>query len=422
MGVIVDTFKKRKEYDDANFNFIPPNLPSYYTGYYIDTWSVSPFYGKVDTKGVPVIPRESAIRFCTYGTDKQQVSALQPVLEFFFPMREEYKKFYALGSFNANSLYYKNDIPPIRGHINSNIDYPEKIKNLYENFVDYLLEFKKFNKIKNYDDFLNELLIYIKYKNTYITRAGYVESTDYSTLHTGLAIDIFDGNGSDDNLRLDFFKDLNHDAFLELCVMSNLKIDRQIPWRLIVDIRTKARKQTNPDKLDLNFVSVIKEFIPQFDNDLQLFFDTFYYKVVPYDNLSFGYFGEFVAILQSFYISFQTNYQIYKKYLVKDCGKADVTSVKREQLNENLFDYDREKYVNLYLKFRSAELSKVVKEETLKGYTDLSISVYKSQSKNTLSELQSAIIKSIKLFTENVGTLAYRNPSLYELDEKEKMP
>ena len=422
MGEISEKFKKRKEFDEANPNFAYPDLPSLYTKYYIDTWNVSPLYGKVDTKGIPVIPRYNLTRYCSYGTDKTQVSALQPVLEFFFPLRSEYQKHYSLGSINKGSKYFKDDLPPVRGLIDSNIEYFDIIKRIFFNFTDYLNDYNKLSFIQTYDDFLNELLIYVKNKNTYLTRAGYVESYDFSMLHTGLAIDIYDGDGSDDNERLDFFNDVNQFAFLETCISANMKIDREIPWRVIADIRTKENKSIKTEKLNLDFASTIKQFIPAFTDNLQLFFDTFYYKVVPYDSNSFYYFTEFVSVLQSFYISFIEANPTYKKYFVNECGKANVVVVQRKQIDENILTYDREKYVNLYLKFRSAELSKVVPEEELLGYLQLSMNIYKNQKKDILENLQNAIILSIKTFSDNIGTLAYRNPSLYELDAESKMP
>lgn len=422
MGEIAEKFKKRKEYDGLNPNFSFPNLPSLYTNYYIDTWSISPFYGKVDTKGIPVIPRYDLTRYCTYGTDSDQISVLQPVTDFFFPLRTEYRKYYAFGAINKGSRFFKNDLVPVKGYRNPDLEYFEIIKRFFFNFTDYLQEFKKLNEIKTYEDFLNELIIYVKNKNLYITRAGYVESYDYSLLHTGLALDIFDGDGSNDDERTDFFSDINQFAFLEMCISANMKIDRQIPWRIILDIRTKKNNAEDTGKLNLDFVSIIKDYIPDFKDDIQSFFDTFYYKAVPVDRESFNYFTEFVIILQMFYESFIQANPVYKIYLVKDCGKAQVLSNRRKENTENLIAYDREKYLNLYLKFRSAELNKVVSEEQLNGYTQLCMSLYKIQKKDTLQEIEDAVALSIKTFSESIGTLAYRNPSLYELDEKEKMP
>jgi len=193
---IKEKFNKRKEYDSLNNNFSFPELPSLYTNYYLDSWYVSPFYGKVDTLGIPVIPNLSSILYCTFTTDKKPIQALEPFKNFFFPFREQYEEKYAIGSFTKSSKFFKKTIPPVKGFINNNTEYEEKIKNIYSLFVQYLISNNLFNKIKNYDEFSNELLVYIKSSGTYFTRAGYVESYDYSSLHTGLSVDIYDSTSS----------------------------------------------------------------------------------------------------------------------------------------------------------------------------------------------------------------------------------
>jgi hypothetical protein len=240
-----------------------------------------------------------------------------------------------------------------------------------------------------------------------------VESYDFSLLHTGLAIDIYGQDSNDDKVRKEYYDDVNGDSFLELCIRNNIKIDREIPWRIIADIRTKSSSE-------LSFESVIKEYIPNFKGDLQLFFDNFYDRVIPYDENSYAYFEEFVVTLQTFYRRFIAAIPTYNLYLINQCGKANVITKPRQILNEDSITYDRAKYLNLYLQFRNAELSKVVPEEKLNHYTQNANQIFKSKTKGMQDKL--VIIETIKYHTNNIGTLAYRYPSLYELDEKLNMP
>lgn len=426
MATIKEIFEKRKDYDESNPDFQLPDLPSLYTKYYIDTWNVIPFYGKVDTFGIPVIPRDNLVRYCTYGTDKKQYQSLQPTAQFFFSLRQEYEKYFQFGNINKNSPFLKKDLTPFAGFTNPSVDYFDRLQIVYNNFINNLLVNNKLNSVKNYNDFINELLIYIKTNNLYLTRAGYVESYDYSLLNTGLAIDLYDGVSTNDDDRIKFYNDVNQEALLELCVRNNFKVDREIPWRIFLDIRTKT-DITNKQKTILSFSNKIPEvspkiedFIPEFKEDLQLFFDVYYIKTIPCDQDSLPYFEEFVSILQSFYKSFSTSYPFYRSYDVNDCGKANVLKINREIIIQNELQYDRAEYVKLYLNFRSAELSKVVPEEKLKYYAQTAEDVYINEDKS--SGFSKAIISSIKNFTYNIGTLAYRNPSLYELEQKQKMP
>ena len=48
------------------------------------------------------------------------------------------------------------------------------------------------------------------------------------------------------------------------------------------------------------------------------------------------------------------------------------------------------------------------------------MNIYKQ--KQETGEFKQGILSAVKYYTDNIGTLAYRNPSLYELDEQSKMP
>lgn len=411
MAEIKDKFLKRKEYLDLNNNFEYPKLPSLYTNYYLDSWEVSPFYGKVDTLGIPVMPNLNQIKYCSYAKDKDKVQIIEPFSNFYISFREQYLEYYAIGAINKGSSYFSSDIPPLKGYINGHIEYEQKIKELYSNYIQYLVTNNKLNNIKNYDNFIFELLSYIKSNNLYLTRAGYVESYDYSLLHTGLAVEILKESSSNDEERINFFNDINHDAYLELCIRNNLKIDRQVPWRVYADIRTKS---TLGDKT-LNFKTEIKNYIPEFEEDIQLFFDTFYTRVVPYDKVSYPYFTEFINILKSFYVSFTRAYPNYVTYNINECNKADV----QKTLRSKEFPMDMETYLKLYLQVRNIELYRVVDPMMLELYYNNAIGIFMTKE---LKYDPQSVIDSVKYYTDNIGTLAYRNPSLYELDAQPKMP
>ena len=66
------------------------------------------------------------------------------------------------------------------------------------------------------------------------------------------------------------------------------------------------------------------------------------------------------------------------------------------------------------------ELDKVVPRNILENQSEIALGLYKETNKQ--EDSKTAVITAIKYYTDNIGTLAYRNPSLYELDEKSKMP
>lgn len=441
MGALKDKFIARKNYDELGpswkgfkpnsetvptFSYSDPKLPSLYTEYFIDSWNVLPLYGKVDTLGIPIMPRMGLVTFCSYSKDPTKVSLVQPAVSFYNSFREQYKDYYALNAINRNSTFFKKDLFPVKGHIDGDIEYFNKIKELYVNFSEYQKPtnsslFSKLwgtnvsNKIKNFNDFFNELENFISFKNLYFTRAGYVESIDYSLLHTGLSIEIYDGNSTDDSLRQRFVDDVNFPSFVELCIRNNLKIDREIPWRVYVDVRTTPSIIRNPKFEILDFETNIKQTLPNYKN-IQDFFDFYYARVVPYDDVSYVYFQEFINIINSFYKSYIRSFPTFNFYSVNECGKAEVEKISRAGLPT----ISIEQYLDLYLRLRNVELRFVVNKEHLQALKNQSLEIYKATEKDV--GFKNAVINAVKHYVNNVGTLAYRNPSLYELDEKEKMP
>jgi len=417
MGNIKETFLRRKEFDDKNDLFDPPKSGSVYTKYYLDSWYTSPFYGKVDTLGIPIIPKPGLLRHCTYSKDKIQVRTIQPALDFIFPLRQQYKEYYALGSMSRNSKYLAKDIPPLKGYINGSLEFVELLKNLYQRFFQYLKSSNKANSVKSFNDFANELISFIKNNREYFTRAGYVESSDFSLLHTGLGIEIYNEKTINEDERIGFFEDPNHEPFLELCIRNNLKIDREIPWRVYVDIRTKPVNYGETSKNQLDFETVVANFIPGIlskngpEEKLQLFFDTYYDRVIPYDMDSYSYLTEFITTIKSFYSAFIASTSSYKSFLINPCGTANVQNIHRETTTP----VGMEEYIKLYLLFRSAELVGTVEEETLERAREISVEIFKTdQNSNPIK----AAIAAIKYFTDSAGTLTYRNQITSEFDNK----
>lgn len=423
MAEIKDKFLARKAYDeDAQIE--SPALPSLYTKYYLDSWNIIPLYGKVDTLGVPILPKRQLMSYCTYAKDNKSLFVVDPAKEFFKSFREQYLDYYSIGAFNKTSNFFKKDIPPEKAYIDGDIEFTEKLNQIYLNFVEYLKisnksrlsklwETNASNKIKNFEDLFNEFINFLTSKNLYFTRAGYVESIDYSLLHSGLAIEIYNGNSSDDAQRKEFFDDVNFSTYLELCLRNNLKIDREVPWRVYIDIRTKNNPE-NTKIEQLDFESTITKYISKYKN-VQNFFDQYYTRAVPYDDISFVYFYEFINTVNALYQSFTRDFPNYKFYLINQCGKAKVEKFARS----NLPNFTIKDYLDLYLRIRNAELNKVVDNELLNNLRIESVKIYDSFKDSVGFKL--AVIYAVKHYTNNIGTLAYRNPSLYELDEKQKM-
>lgn len=428
MGQLKDKFLQRVEYDQIDIGFAPPVLPSLYTNYYLDSWNIIPLYGKVDTFGIPIIPRRALITNCSYAKDKSNVLALQPTTFFFDSLRQQYLDYYAFGSINKNSKFFKKDLIPLKGFVDGDVEYTNKIKQLYSNFVEYekvsntsvlarLWRTNTSNKIRNFENFIDELYNFMSFKDLYFTRAGYVESIDYSILHSGLAIDIYEGDVDDEIIRQEFLNDINFPSFVELCLRNNIKIDREIPWRLYIDVRTVPNPENNFLPFSqLDFQTSIKKYLPFYKNNLQEFFDFYYTKVIPYDDTSYVYFQEFINLINSFYKTYINDFPTFKEYYINNCGFAKVKDVSRL----NMPKLSTEDYLRMYFNFRNIELNKVVQKEILLDVSLKSIEIFLALKSEL--DVKKSITSAVKYYTDSIGTLAYRNTSIYELDAQSKMP
>ena len=67
---------------------------------------------------------------------------------------------------------------------------------------------------------------------------AHAESAKTSVLNTGLAIEIFDGDYGNDAQSVSFINDPNYPIYEELCRKYGFKIDKNIPWRMVANIKS----------------------------------------------------------------------------------------------------------------------------------------------------------------------------------------
>ena len=76
-----------------------------------------------------------------------------------------------------------------------------------------------------------------------ITRSSYLISRNVSILSSGLAIEVYDGDYSDDAIKRDlFYTNKNFAPFRNAAYQHGFMIDKHIPWRLIADLNSPNMK------------------------------------------------------------------------------------------------------------------------------------------------------------------------------------
>lgn len=375
--------------------------------YYIDVWYENPFYGKVDTRGYAVIPKEQKLRFASFSTDPKQIQAIDFVAELFKNIKREYESNYKRGNINKKSAFLKDSLSATSGFVTSRSLYLEKLKVIYAKFLDELVNNNLIDKINNYESFLIELKLFLKSKSLYFTRAGFVESYDYSPLYTGLVIDVYNGDLSDTKSIESFYKDINYPAFLELSLKNGFIINKEIPWRLVCDIKKKIVAEKISE---LNQTSPIK-FVPSdFDINLQKLFDVYYTRVLPNNEKDFEYFKEFMVVVEGFYNSFIFQFPTFKIVDVDKCGRPNIISqnkigIKPFKNSNEMYKF----YIRLFFEMRQIEIKDNINNETIENLISFSLNKYDKLSGENIKK---AVCESLAFFNDNVSTLPFRERSI----------
>ena len=158
-GFYKKIFKERKI---LNEDINPPNaLDDFlFENFYMDSWYNKPFFGKIDVKGFPIIPKEERLFFTSFGKDSSQSQALDFVASLFKEVRLEYDANYRSGNLNKRSDFFKNSLKAVNGFKTSRPIYLEYAKLIYSKFLDYLINNNFYQKVNNYAFFIEEMKKY----------------------------------------------------------------------------------------------------------------------------------------------------------------------------------------------------------------------------------------------------------------------
>ena len=110
----------------------------------------------------------------------------------------------------------------------------------------YLIQSGKINNIKNFDDFMEQFEdISLEYsQNNVLTKSSFIMSSDVNVAHSGLALDLFEGDFSRDSSKVSFF--ISHKEFpvyLELLRRYGFYVDKAAPWRIVANLSSFPMQQ-----------------------------------------------------------------------------------------------------------------------------------------------------------------------------------
>ena len=384
-----------------------------------DTGYENSLFGKVDTLGNAVQINEGYLTFLSTKDDKGNFACINFMADAFNECRLVYEEQVNKKKINLASPFFKNKLTLYSGWKQHEVLLNDHINYVYRLFLDYT--FSNYVGITDFDIFLEFFLKFIKEKDLPITRIGFFESI-YNPINTsGLVLEIGIGDAGSDSVREKFINDPNYGLVSELLASRGLRFDTQVPWRIIANIQSdNLKKFISPEK------PKNKDFYLPIGFKLQDIFDKYYFK--SYQNVNFNAFQEFKAAFRSFYNEYKIVFPKKNKLVIKNTSAIKLfntstdaynnpcaiknTFVFAEEINlepdskdEDLFFLDV--YYNTRVVESKIEPSSALREFHKQNYRGLYLFE---------TDRQKGIEKALSYINYNIGTLAYRSPSVKEIN------
>ena len=232
-------FENRKKYNKDVFpEDLIPNVAY--------TWGKDRFYGKINTRGNSIVPGGIFMKSLKYTNQQQNYYAMNFVADAWRDFAEK------LRSLAANNTIYQQSVwaaPVIeKAYVTPSIIYDNYMKDtVFDIFTNsFLGQTSRSKKTVDFDTFLDQMgdfLNNVIRNEGILTRSGIIESFYTPPFMTGLIIEVSSGDYSNDKEKSQKFGDLNFGLVAEIASQYGFSIDRNIPWRLVADISSKAMQE-----------------------------------------------------------------------------------------------------------------------------------------------------------------------------------
>ena len=299
LGVVEALFRSKQEYHDIYpYSF---NVSSF------DLERKDLFYGKLDKQG-DIVFLDKQFLEGVEGTGDTTATLIDFVADAFFSFKVNFRKA-ARNMLSRDSVYYK-DFKVHRSWNTQGLDaaYYNYMTKIYINFVDsYLSVNRRYEKVKNYRDFVKEFAIYcLKISNSFpITFSGFISSIHCSPLASGLMLEISSARHGIENNKttLRYINDNHFDLWVKETSKFGFMVDRNAPWRLVFNIASGFNHSLqNPN--DLRGAQL---FLSRHGLSYENVFQYRFLKAYKYDMLFLK------NIMQTLYEGFYQQYSTYEE-------------------------------------------------------------------------------------------------------------
>ena len=322
----IDLFYYRNTYRDEMFTKEDGSLmPTI-----IDIWYQKHLYGKINSKGDFIIPKQNLVSYLTSKNDETHF-ALNFVAKAYneFVRAVDTEK----GLANIPSTSHLYNFTVVNGWTSIYDKYDLHMKEVYRQFVNYAYDHGSSDKIKNFDDFVREFFLFadsLISVSKPLTLSGFVMSRDVSNRVSGLMVEIGDKPYSSDKIKYTKYStDPAFEKYQYLAANHGFLIDKNIPWRLVANLNSCFMKNKlaeegiyyTPRANISNFVSSIdnpklKEFqnivnpavVSAIYSNWEEVFDVYYFKTYEFD---VHYLKAYMELMYDSYIKETPTFKAY---------------------------------------------------------------------------------------------------------------
>ena len=232
-----DIFDERQKYDQYIF-------PDFLAKNFIETWTTDRFYGIVNHKGNSVTPNIrtlKSLQFVKEGGQNQY--ALDFVADAWYDFARKIRELADNNIIFRDSPWAKPFVVKAWSPIEDEYDRYMR-EEVYPVFADDFMSFGNNNKkVRNINSFINRVDEFIERVITKagpVTMSGLIEGSYAPIYMSGLVIEIANDSYDDDFNKAYRFGDRNFSFIANLAAQYGFAIDKNIPWRLVADLRNPA--------------------------------------------------------------------------------------------------------------------------------------------------------------------------------------
>ena len=199
------------------------------------------FYGRIDPQNNSVFPNVQMLK--QVGSKDKQIFAHNFVADAFTDLEERMQSFLRSGFIRQGESAFAPLVCE-RGYVDPIPQHSSKMNDLAEHFVSSFLS-DKMMQISDFETFIPLFRQYVLANGSEnpITRSSYIISRDVSILSSGLAIEVYSGDYSDDAVKTElFYTNKNFAPFRNAAYQHGFMVDKHIPWRLIADLNSPNMK------------------------------------------------------------------------------------------------------------------------------------------------------------------------------------